>query len=109
LYHLFNLHSLNKHENSNVQKINTIHTTINKREKEGDRPEINILRDNSLNTLKTYLGLVLKQLSLSALTQRLSVSSCIWALYCTDVIKLYSGEHKQNILTMLIHNCMCCN
>jgi hypothetical protein len=109
LYHLFNLNSLNKHENSNVQRINTIHTTINKREEEGDRPKINILRDNSLNMLRTYLGLVLKELSLSALTQRLSVSSCIWALYCTDVIKLYSGEHIQNTLTVLIHDCMCCN
>jgi len=54
----------------------------------GERPETNILRDNSLNILKTHLGLILKELSLSASTQRLSVSSCMWAFYCTDVIKL---------------------
>jgi hypothetical protein len=34
LYHLFNLHFLNKHGYSNVQRTNTIHTKINKGEEE---------------------------------------------------------------------------
>jgi hypothetical protein len=72
LHHLFNLHSLNKHENSNVQRTNTIDRTINKGDEGGDRPEINILRDKPFNMLRTHLRMVLKELSLSALTQTFS-------------------------------------
>jgi hypothetical protein len=68
-------------------------------EGEGDRPNINILRNNSLNILKTHLGLGLRELSSSALTKRLSVSFSIWELYCTDVIKLYNGEHIHKALS----------